>query len=71
MTIARMMIAEGAKACSKARETEAIVRNINDITIVVEYDIRTKKKKAPGSRRRLVMKYMTRLKVIALRITYG
>ena len=38
------------------------------MTIVVVKDIKRKKKNAPGSRRRLVMKYSVRFEMVAFRI---
>lgn len=64
--IPSIIIAAGARACGKDRETDAIVLNIIDITNKAKNDINRKKKNAPGSRRRLVMKYSTMLKRIAL-----
>lgn len=64
--IPRIKIAAGAKACERVRETEAIDRNNMDMTKVNMKDIRTKKKKFPGWRLRLDMKYNVKLNVIAL-----
>lgn len=69
--MARIRIAAGAIACDRVRETEAMVRNNIDITIVNMKDIKRKKKKFPGFRFRLTMKYSVRLKMMALQILYG
>ena len=71
MTIARIKTAAGAIAWDKVRETEAIVRKSMDMTRVNVNDIRIKKKKFPGCRFKLTMKYRIKLKVMALVILYG
>ena len=62
--MARIKMPAGANACAKLRETEAMKRNNIDIVSVNVNEIKRKKKKAPGSRRRLTMKYRTRLNPI-------
>jgi hypothetical protein len=47
-----------------------VLKNMDMVKVIVN-EIRTKKKKAPGSLRRWVIKYSTRLKKMALRILYG
>jgi hypothetical protein len=69
--MARMKIAAGAIACASDLETEPMNLKNMDMTTVVKNEIRTKKKKAPASRRRFVMKYNTTLNTIALAILYG
>lgn len=64
MIIARMKTAEGANACARVRETEAMVRKNMDMANVRKNVIKTKKKNAPGSLRRPVMKYRAKLKVM-------
>ena len=49
-------MAAGTSAWNKVREAEAIVRKIMDMTRTVTNDMSRKKKKGPGSLRRLVMK---------------
>lgn len=71
VTIARIRMAVGTMACESVREAEAIVLKIIDMQIVTRKVTKRKKKKAPGSLRRLVMKYNVRLKKMALRILYG
>ena len=66
-----MRMAAGAKAWTREREQAAIERKNMDMTSVNVKEIRMKKKKFPGSRRRFVMKYRTKLKVMALTILYG
>jgi hypothetical protein len=71
MIIARIKTAAGAIAWERVRDTEAIVRNNIDMTKVNMKDIKTKKKKFPGCRFKLTMKYSVRLKTMALHILYG
>ncbi len=71
MTIARIKTAAGAIACDKVRETEAMVRNSIDMTKVSVNEIRMKKKKFPGWRFKLTMKYRIKLNVMAFVILYG
>lgn len=71
ITIARMRMAAGAMAPGRVRDTEATVLNTMDMTKVVKKAVKRKKKNAPGSRRRFVMKYNVRLKTIELLILYG
>jgi len=71
ITIARIRIAAGAMAPGRVRDVDATKRNTIDMTMVVEKATNTKKKNAPGSRRRLVIKYNVKLKKSALRILYG
>ena len=47
-----------------------VLKNMDMVKVKVN-EIRTKKKKAPGSLRRWVIKYSTRLKKMELRILYG
>ena len=68
MTIARIKTAAGAMAWERVLETEAMVRNNIDMTKVNMNEISRKKKKLPGFRLRLVMKYSVILKMIALEI---
>ena len=56
MTIARIRIAAGASACVSDREVAAIVLNTIDMVRVRKNEISTKKKNAPGSRLRFVIK---------------
>ncbi len=49
-------MAAGTMACDKVRDALAMVRKIMDIASTVANEMSRKKKKAPGSRRRLVMK---------------
>ena len=60
-----MRIAAGTMACESVRDAEAMVRKIIDMARTVVKVISRKKKKAPGSRRRFVMKYNTTLNAIA------
>ena len=68
MTMPRIKTAAGAMAWERVLETEAMVRNNMDITRVNIKDIKRKKKKFPGCRLRLTMKYNVVLKIMALRI---
>jgi len=56
MTRPKMRMAAGARACTSDLDREAMERKNMDITMVRVKEIRTKKKKGPGSRLRLVMK---------------
>ena len=47
----------GANACTNVRELAAMVLETMDMTIVMENVVKTKKKKAPAFRCKLVMKY--------------
>ena len=67
----KMMSDPGAKACASVRELAAIVLKSIAITIVIRNVVKTKKKKPPASRRKLVMKYSGTLNVTAFRILYG
>lgn len=71
MTSARIRIAAGAIAPASVRDKDAMVRKNMDMVKVQKKDMSRKKKNAPGSRLRLVMKYSVRLKMIALAILYG
>ena len=71
MTIAKIKIAAGAKACESVRETDAMVRKSIDMVNVKKKEISKKKKNGPGSLRRLARKYSGRLKQMALRTLYG
>ena len=64
-------MAAGTMAPASERDAEAMVRKIIDMVKTVKKLIRRKKKKAPGSRRRFVMKYRVRLKTMAFPILYG
>lgn len=64
----KIRMAAGAKACTRDLDSAAIDRKNMDMTSVSVNEIRTKKKKLLGSRLRLVMKYRTRLNVMALAI---
>jgi hypothetical protein len=66
-----MKIAAGAMACDKLREREAIERKTIDIVRTHMKLNKKKTKKAPTSLRRFVIKYMTRLKKIAVTILLG
>lgn len=68
VTNARMSRAAGTIACESVRDAEAIVLKIMDMQSVTRNVMKRKKKKGPGSRRRLVMKYSVRLYVKAFRI---
>jgi hypothetical protein len=67
MTNDKTMIEAGTMAPANDRDNDAMVRKIMDMVRTVKNEIRRKKKKAPGSRFRFVMKYRTMLKTIALR----
>ena len=69
--MAKIKTAAGAMAWDSVRETDAMVRNNIDMTRVKTNEISRKKKKLPGCRFRLTMKYRVTLKKIALRILYG
>jgi hypothetical protein len=56
MTKARIRIAAGTMACDIVRDAEASDRKIPDMTRTVKKDVNRKKKNAPGSRLRFVMK---------------
>lgn len=56
MITIRMKRAVGTIACARVRVMAAIDRNIIDIVRVRKNDIRTKKKKGPGSLLKFVMK---------------
>lgn len=58
----------GANACANVRELAAMVLKTMDMTIVMRNVVKTKKKKAPASRRKFVMKYKGTLNVKAFRI---
>lgn len=66
-----MRIAAGTRAWNRVREAEPMVRKIMDMTMTVAKLMSQKKKKAPGSRRRLVIKYSVTLKMIEFIILYG
>lgn len=66
-----MMMAAGTIACDSVRDEDAIVRNIIDMAKVARKQTSKKKKNAPGSRRRFVMKYNTRLNVQVFNTLYG
>jgi len=66
-----MMTAAGTMACERVRDALAIVRNIIDMVMTVTKEISRKKKKAPASRRRFVMKYSVTLKTMQFMILYG
>lgn len=68
MTMARIKIAAGANAWLRVLETDAIVRKSMLMTKVRKNEMSRKKKKAPGSRLKFVMKYSTRLKIIVFKI---
>lgn len=66
-----MVRAEGTSAWNSVREAEPMKRNIIDMTMTVAKLMSRKKKKAPGSLRRFVMKYSVRLKMMLFAILYG
>lgn len=66
-----MMIAAGAIEPASDRERDAITRKSIDIAMVHMKDASRKKKNAPGSLRRFVMKYIVTLKAMAFAILYG
>ena len=68
---AKMIIAEGHKACANVRDIAPKVRKRPDRANVVTKDMRRKMKKAAGVRRRLVKKYRTRLNDRQLKILNG
>lgn len=63
--------AAGTIACDMVRETDAIVRNRLDVTIVLRKATRRKKNMGPASRRRFAMRYRVRLKQNVLSTLYG
>src|SRR6202043_2814865 len=68
---ARMMRAEGHRAWTRERgEAPKVRKSIDNASVVVKEKAR-KVPKAAGVRRRLVMKYSTRLKAMLLQIVYG
>lgn len=64
----RIMTDPGAIACAKLRDEAPIVLKTMDIDMVMRDDARRKKKKGPGSRLRLAMKYNGMLNVKVFRI---
>ena len=66
-----MKIAAGDRAWTRDREAAPIVRNTMDRARVVKNEKTRKIKNAAGSRRKLVMKYNTRLNEMLLQILYG
>lgn len=66
-----MIMAAGTMACDNVRDEDAIVRNIIDMAKVARKQTSRKKKKDPGSRRKFVMKYNTRLNVQVFNNLYG
>lgn len=63
--------AAGTIACDVVRDTDAIVRNRLDVTIVLRKATKRKKKMGPASRRRFAMRYNVRLKHSVLSTLYG
>lgn len=71
MTKARIKIAAGANACSSVLDRLPILlKNIDMVRTMIKLTNK-KKKNAPGSRRRLAMKYSVILNIMALQILYG
>ena len=70
-TRARIKTAAGAIACERLRDREAILRKTMDMVSTHMKLNRKKTKKWPASRRRLVIKYRTRLKKMAVMILLG
>jgi hypothetical protein len=58
----------GANACANVRKLTAMVLKTMDITIVMGNVVKRKKKKAPASRDKLVMKYNGTVNVKGFRI---
>ena len=67
----RINIAEGANASASVRDTAAIVRKTLDIVNVAKNENKTNMKNAPGSRRKLLMKYSVKLNNMATRTFNG
>lgn len=63
--------AAGTIACDIVRDTDAIVRNRLDVTIVPRKETKRKKNRGPASRRRFAMRYSVRLKHSVLTTLYG
>jgi hypothetical protein len=63
----RSRTAEKGRAWTRDLDSDAIDRKNMDMVRVRTNEVKTKKKKAPGSLLKLVMKYRTILDVIALR----
>jgi hypothetical protein len=67
----RIIIPAGVVACAIDRVLEQAVRKIIDMHKVHMNENRRKRKNGPGSRRRFVMKYITRLTETEVMILEG